>query len=166
MAKNDMTPEKEEEYQGPTFWKNKGKSIIHEVSDQKCHVEEIGGIHRVNLIKGGSSKWAKEGDLFSREAALKLHIENMSVRRLSDVEVAQLARDYKASIIQQCPATALKPMKNETRHKRRCVQRVTNRNKKEQVTFTKFGRFVKAARGGPYRRRNVRGRKNLQQQSF
>ncbi|AES60233.1 putative S-phase kinase-associated protein [Medicago truncatula] len=165
-AKNDMTPREEEEYQSQTVGKNKGKSIIsEEVLGQQCSMEERVGFHRVNLIKGGSSKWAKEGDLFSSKDAIKLQLENMSVKRLTDVEVAQLARDYKASIIQQCVATVLKPVKNKMRHKRRGVQTVTNRNKKRKVISTKFDRFVKVARG-PYRRRNVRGRGKLQQQSF
>jgi hypothetical protein len=162
MAKNGMIPEKEEEYQGTTLGEEKGKNIIsEEVFGQQCSTEERGGINTLNLINGGSSNWGNV------PRSLKLHLENMSVKRLSDVEVAKLAKDYRACRIQQCLATVLKPMKNKMRHNRGGVQTVTNRNK-EQVTFTKCDRFVKAARGGRHlhRRRNVRVRENFQQQYF
>jgi len=159
MAKNGMIPEKEEECQGTTIGEEKGKNIVsEELLGQQCSMDERGGINTVNLINGGSSNWGNV------PTSLKFHLENMSVKRLSDAEVAKLAKDYRACRIQQCLATVLKPMKNKG------MQTVTNRNKKEQgIIFTKCDRFVKAARGSRRRnrRRNGRrGRENFQQQYF
>ncbi|KEH44353.1 transmembrane protein, putative [Medicago truncatula] len=121
MTENDTTPEEEEEYQGTTIGEEKGKNIIsEELLGQQCSMEERGGIHAVNLIKGGSSKWD------NARTSLKLYIENMSVKRLSDEEVANLAEDYRACKIQQCLATVLKPMKYKMKHSRWGVQTVTS----------------------------------------
>ncbi|RHN56930.1 hypothetical protein MtrunA17_Chr5g0434791 [Medicago truncatula] len=135
MTENATTPEEEEEYQGTTIGKEKGKNIISEVLVQQCSMEKRGGIDTVNLIKGGSSKWG------NARAYLKFYVENISVKRLSDEEVANLAEDYRACKIQQCLATVLKPMKYKTRHSRGGVQTVTNHNKEQGIY-----RFVKAAR--------------------
>ena len=157
MTETDTTPEEEEEYQGTTIGEEKGKNIIsEELLGQQCIMEERGRIHTVNLLKGGSSKWGNE------RSSLKLYIENISVKRLSDEEVTNLAEDYRACKIQECLETVLKPMKYKARHSRGGVQTVTNRYK-EQGIFTKT---VKAARAGPLRRRNLRGSENLQQQYF
>jgi len=142
--------------------KLKGKNIIsEEVLGQQCSIEERGGINTGNLINGGSSNWG------NAPTSLKLLLENMSVKRLTDAEVAKLAKDYRACTIQQCLATVLKPMKNNSRHNRDGMQTVTNRNN-EKVKFTKCDRFMKAARGSRrrHRRRNAIGRENFQQQYF
>jgi len=160
MTENDTTPEEEEEYQGTTIGKEKGKNIIsEELLGQQCSMEERGGIHTVNLIKGGSSKWGN-----AARSSLKLYIENISVKRLSDEEVANLAEEYRAYKIQQCLATVLKPMKYKSRYSRGGVQSVTNRNKEHGI-FTKIERFAKTTRGGPLRRR-ISGSENLPQHYF